>query len=955
MKLHSGVARTESIAVVVLVVALYSGLVLADITGTFFMLGGPGGADVSHWEIQMGFSFLVGWMYLAVGVLVFLYLRQRLLGGLVLAFCSSMAVSFALETSAILSPDFLNSYTVIADAGSTMALYLFDVLLLLFPHNFFAETRKRSHFRLLYGYLAAITGVAVFLLVGNFDSAVNITLLALGSLLLAIASFGTLLVSYRQTAAPRKRAQMRLLATGMVLAYVPFVVLTLVPATVTANSTAYVVGAQFSTLAFGAVPVALGYALLRYHLLVIDRHIRTTVTILVGGFCLALGAYLAFVFLFTGVLPTSSEPVLLWLGAILMASLIPLVWKFASKITERLFDPELTAVHRLLYEEKAEKLQSPPLLDAGKGSPLESVVHLLLAAARSVCQSSQVCFLSLQRESGTYHVMTLPRGEDSLSGPDGDLFRQVVQVIGGEDAGRQGWLDALAPAFAQLASARRPLLLSEIRSRHEPKPTGRFSRLLSSPIDDPLLVPVRGGQAGRQARELIGVLVLGVRDERVPYAGPDFAAIELLLDRTSWQLDLALLDTSAQQHVRLLSTLYSATGTAFMHESSSVEDLADVYAAAAAAGVDRLAGVEIWLVDLPGGLLRRVVHHGAGPTLPQEVMRPRPDDWSAWFNEGSADDTGEQSLSPRLSILSPPFPFAWLPLKRGDQQLGVLILTYPYARRIFSLAEQNILEGFADQLAVAFSDARTIAALRSNTAARRAQEGLEQQETHDSLLRLRGHVMNILRFAQGVQPGNMPLPPGQGSSLQATEVLALGGATSPEIAAALRVLQTTASDCLAALEALADPQERETGQLLPGLDRNVRAQVNEILGSFELGTIVLIITADRDYRDLLDMVLSLEGYSPFCVPTCRHATEWVQRRYVEGLRPPAVVLLDSQAPETLSPNDFAHSVREQWPGTWPLAHVMIFGVENHLPFTTSVLLEHVEISLNGSQGPPPAC
>ena len=147
---------------------------------------------------------------------------------------------------------------------------------------------------------------------------------------------------------------MRLLAAGMILAYVPFVVLTVLPAaSPPLHLPVSILGAQFSTLAFGVVPVALGYAFLRYHLLVIDRHIRMAVTGLVGGFCLGLWAYLVFVFLFTSVLATSTGSELLWVGALCVGASIPLVWKVAPFLTDRLlFDPELSAVHRLLYDEE---------------------------------------------------------------------------------------------------------------------------------------------------------------------------------------------------------------------------------------------------------------------------------------------------------------------------------------------------------------------------------------------------------------------------------------------------------------------------------------------------------------------------------------------------------------------------------------------------------------------------
>src|SRR5579859_2982587 len=51
-------------------------------------------------EILLGFSILVGLIYLSIGSLLFLYIRSRLVGTTLFCFSCSMALAFSLETSA---------------------------------------------------------------------------------------------------------------------------------------------------------------------------------------------------------------------------------------------------------------------------------------------------------------------------------------------------------------------------------------------------------------------------------------------------------------------------------------------------------------------------------------------------------------------------------------------------------------------------------------------------------------------------------------------------------------------------------------------------------------------------------------------------------------------------------------------------------------------------------------
>ena len=128
------------------------------------------------------------------------------------------------------------------------------------------------------------------------------------------------------------------------------------------------------------------------------------------------------------------------------------------------------------------------------------------------------------------------------------------------------------------------------------------------------------------------------------------------------------------------------------------EDVARAYASAAASAMH--VGAEVWFYDSQPQSLHRAAQAGTGPHLPYgERLQPREaSDWASWFYEGSAELWTEQERTRPLILEPPTFPFAWLPLVRGDQTLGVLVLSYQPPHRHFSSAERQILEIFAHQL-----------------------------------------------------------------------------------------------------------------------------------------------------------------------------------------------------------------------------------------------------------------
>src|SRR6266404_2114400 len=77
---------------------------------------------------------------------------------------------------------------------------------------------------------------------------------------------------------------------GRVLAFHPFLFLTLLPQLFLPPR--FMINAQVSTLTAVLLPLALGYSILRYQILVFDTYIRRAVAWIAGGVSLAVTGYL---------------------------------------------------------------------------------------------------------------------------------------------------------------------------------------------------------------------------------------------------------------------------------------------------------------------------------------------------------------------------------------------------------------------------------------------------------------------------------------------------------------------------------------------------------------------------------------------------------------------------------------------------------------------------------------
>lgn len=929
-QIRAGLARVRTPAIVIASCGLFLYLILWNGRLTF--------QAISHTPpfmfalVQYGFSACVAFTYLAVGLVVWLYVRDRLVGRLLLALSLFVMAVFAMQTADTLTSNVV--VEIIVAYSSSIGFYLLNVLLLVFPRNFLASRPGRGRGASLRTalpriYLAGLSGLLVYDIAGDplttmlrqaisqhralFQPAPGGNQVYWATLAYLVLSAVPLAITYLRTQVPHQRQQVRIVGAGLLLAYLPFFVGTVLPLSVVADPSLFLLDSgQFTTVFFILIPLALGYAVLRYHVLLVDRHIHSAVTVLVGGVLLAVCAYL--VFFFCGLLLPDSRTAQVLSAACGCLLVIAAVWRIAPWVSQRIFAPDLAAAHRLMYGD----CPSPESL-TGEDDPVEAVARRLMRSALTVLGAQQVCFLAFHRESGAYRPVFLPgAGQDGRSGST--LLPLLEGSLLGERAQR-GWLEAREPLFERLAGAERPLLLSEARATGVRRRTS-FARLLvaSQEEENPLLVPLKTGKEALLGCKLTGVLVLGARDTYLPYAGPDLGLIGILLARFSWQLEAALIETQTRQHIGMLSALSAPPVTPPLAAERGADELAGTYARVVATATGTSA--EIWLYSEREARLRRVARSGPGPFLRQAggMLPGVESDWACCFYEGGAEPWGETGEQAWPGLLDPPdCPYAWLPLRCRDLPAGVLVLTYHFSQHLFSPAERHILELFANQLATTLESARLAERLRTEAAAQRAR-------TEAKGVALLGYMRLLLRPLVGAQhylgalrapDGRLELPEELNGAQDAREDEVPPGAEAcaPALSAALFRLINATRESLALLQALAGAPGETSSQ--DAIAAAVRGQVNDILRGFEDTTQpqVLVVTADADFGALLLSALTIDGYAPTLVPSRQEALLWVRQRLVEETDPAALILDSASFPGEMDLVDFSRDLQATWPST----------------------------------------
>ena len=698
----------------------------------------------------LGASTFIALIFLLVGSLVWFYARERKIALLLCAFCYISMIPFELETASLADASGKEWVTLLSHLSSTSVIFLLTILLLNFPKNFFTashsylhkQIQRYAHFfiRRYTAYLSFFFCLTLvyFLFVYFFPdvslpSWISAYALLFDSFLL-LSSITIVIISFQRSSS-RERAQLRFFTGGIILAFLPLLLLTILPEIAGLPP----VNAQITTLPVILLPISLGYSILRYQLLVFDTYIRRTVKSLLGILFLSILVYVAII---VGNWDKTAHIFTYIVLASVIAILAPTFWWMAQLITERILFRESLHYRQLLNE---------PIKLIDETLSLNQAAQLITVAAIQALETPQVCVFTFSEESGCYHLA--PNMEEGQQDTSRRTLMQrllsssrlLVSIPSLPDA-----IELQTAVEERLHVARRPLLAYEaVRSPGE-TPVGLERYFTSTSPDerkDILLAPIRA------QGKMIGLLVLGERGDQQSFAGPDFEIIELLLARFSPLLETARLQERSRRYTAMLNDLYQVN-TLSADESQTLESVASAYASVATKSLH--VGVELWICKNEVEHERYTLHplllpeSGsrliATPTFSLTMQQER---WNAMFFSGK--DAFEHQVRALLSSslsTEPHSPFAWLPLKKkSGNPLGVLLLTYRRPHQ-FLKEEVRLLEMFAEQCAASLENTNITLELRAAYERQKELDLLKDQFIMTASHELRTPLTSVLGFLE---------------------------------------------------------------------------------------------------------------------------------------------------------------------------------------------------------------
>ncbi len=751
--------RANRLAVILGALIVFFVLAFVDAEQTFSHITAFHSFLLPVW-VSFGFSLTVALIFITVGSLIWFYSHDRQVSFLLFAFSCAMMITFELETaSSVILP---NTQLIPALSGltSSLALILFAAILLAFPKNHLILPSITFSYKWVHTFwqsirFSPIRWYVLFLLfLFCFETSVSFvgyiiypltlpawfsTLTLLADVFALVSSLITIIISFRKST-PREREQLRFFVSGVVLAIAPLLLLTAIPQTIDVLSP-YAIDAQITTLPVILLPLSLGYAILRYQILVFDSYIRRTVNWIIGIIFLAILVYA--VAIVGGRSWGASVPFYVIAIAIAMAVLAPTIWWLAKILTERVLFKESLRYRRLIDE---------PIKEGNESLDLEKAAQLITVAALQTFKTMQVGLFVLIEDTGCYHMFP------PVTDKQNDAPRRVLMTLLTSKLTTTSFAGANALALQtnveeRLSVSNRPLLLHEVIRAEKDMPIG-LGRYLTSvdPTEqnDPLLVPIRS------QGKMIGLLVLGERADQQSYAGPDFEIVQLLLARYSYLLETARLQERSRTHAVLLNDLYK-TSTLSSSEQPDLITVASLFATIAAEAMN--AGVEICLYDTVEQRLQRTTCAGSNIRLHfSQQVKMLAKDWLPYYYTGQKvypRGEGSTTIPPCLDT-KPNFPFAWLPLSEGEKRLGILIVTYPRPHLFFQ-EEIHVLEMFAGQCAATLENTRITVELRAAYERQKELDALKDQFIMTASHELRTPLTAVLGYIELLEEYNMTL------------------------------------------------------------------------------------------------------------------------------------------------------------------------------------------------------
>lgn len=628
-----------------------------------------------------GFPYLLGLLYLGLGIAVYRVRRNERAGQVFALF----TVFFAVFTGSFFD---LYSYHWLINVW-TLSIPLIGAALLHLALVFPAETTLIRH----YPWLRFVP-YAPALFIGLY--AITTLGVPRGYFIpwrwcFAFAGLSALafiaLVSYTRvnTPSPVVRNQTRIIIWGSIVAFLPIIIWTifnLLGMHVPLSSPSFII--VFAPLAL--FPASITYAILRYQLLNLDL-VLTRSLVYLGLTLLVTGAYFGAVSLVGWLFQTSAaadDPALLALFVLALIFFLGPVRDRLQRIVDRTFLRE-SADYRLLLQDYGRELTSAPL-------NTERILTMLLDHCEAALHPQQAAVFSRDPALNTY---SLHKQTGTALAPD-----LVLQFDANDRLPRR--LAARGSDYPEAGEALHLFSSSNGFSPNNSLP-GELGKLAI--LNPELIVPLRGTE------ELIGWITLGSKRSGEPYRENDIVFLTTLANQTAIALENAQLLEAAERRALQLDTLNQVSRIVnqtldldtvlqlIMEKSLELLDaeagsllLADEEAQTLTFEVvlspvgNQLRGVE---VAIGGSSIASTVAVGMLPLIVNDAQAdPR---WDTSFDQ----ITGFQTRN-----------LICVPMITHDRLVGVIELLNKHAPACFSEEDVELLSSFAGQAAIAIENAR---------------------------------------------------------------------------------------------------------------------------------------------------------------------------------------------------------------------------------------------------------